>query len=103
MFAARSGTAPVTVTADDGTCPSGTVGSADLDAVSSGAQDAVTMAHGSSVKGRVSVKAISVSFATPLSPLRCTAFLMATYTGPGGDVTNDLTEFSVTVFDRNDL
>jgi len=92
----------VKATADDGTCPPGTVGVVDLDPAQAGSQDTVTLAPGASIRGRLNVLATSAGFSTPLSAVRCTAFVAVTYSGPGGDVTNDLTEFAVTVLDQND-
>jgi len=104
VFDAAPGTGSVEVTAsaDDGNCPPGTLGVVDLNADIPGAQDTVVLPAGGSVRGKVRVTVTASGFSTPTSPTRCTATIAVTYPGSGGDVSNDLTGFSVTVRDRND-
>ncbi len=90
------------VNSDDGTCPAGTIGTVDLDPKTSGAQDTVSLAGGKSRNGIVQVRALASAFSTPSAPTRCTAVLTVTYSGPGGDVSNDLTRLVLTVNDAND-
>ncbi len=92
----------VTATADDGTCPPGTVGTVDLDPNAAGEQDTIVLAPRAKVRGKLRVTASAAAFSTPASAIRCAAMVSLTYSGPGGDVSNDTTEFEVTVTDAND-
>ncbi|MBI5506674.1 MAG: hypothetical protein HY899_17945 [Deltaproteobacteria bacterium] len=90
------------VTTDDGTCPAGTIGAVDLNASTDGVQDTVNLRGGKSRRGSVPVRAAATAFSTPTAPTRCTALITVTYTGPGGDVSNDITRLVLTVKDAND-
>jgi len=90
------------VTTDDGTCPAGTIGEVDLNKATAGTQDTVKLGAGKARRGSVQIRALASAFSTASAPVRCTALITVTYTGPGGDVANDITRLVLTVTDAND-
>jgi len=94
----------ITVIALDGTCPSGTMGTADYDKATEGAQNSVTVAGGKTATAKLPVIAAAAGFASanPKSPARCLATITAS--GPGGDTdgSNNTTTLVIDVYDKND-
>jgi hypothetical protein len=90
------------IIAEDGTCPPGTAGLVDVDPATPGAQDSGPVPAGKRRRGLLPLHLASASFDTPTAPERCSVILSLTYTGSGGDVTNDMTVLPVTVDDAND-
>lgn len=95
----------ITVTADDGDCPPGTVGVADFDNDTDGRQSSVAVGGGAKVTGLLPLTIVAAQFDTVnvRSPARCTALLTAT--GPGGDsdATNNTTRLVIDVIDHSDF
>lgn len=95
----------LTVTASDGDCPVGTVGSVDFDDELPGAQNTAAVAGQHSVRGKLELTVNAADFLSPnrQSLGRCTALL--TVSGVNGDTdgSNDATRLPINVFDRNDL
>lgn len=95
----------ITLTADDGDCPAGTVGVPDFDADTPGTQNSVVVAGQKSARGSLTVSVNAADFysANRRALGRCTASLTAS--GPGGDSdpSNNTTRLQINVFDRNDL
>ena len=93
----------VTVTADDGTCPPGTVGVADFDARTADAQNAVVVSAAHTQRGHLPITINTGGFlsANKRSPARCTALITAS--GPAGDTdaTNNTTTLVIDVLDAN--
>ncbi len=101
----------ITVTANDGDCPSGTVGMVDYDG-----QNSVTVKGGARKSGKLALTIDAAAFASAgaASPARCTAELTATGPsthGPGSggdgipdpDATNNRTKLVIDVVDKNDF
>lgn len=89
----------ITVTADDGDCPAGTVGSP--------APAPVSVAGGAKSRVVVPITATSAAFDTPngKSPARCTAVITATTTVIGNvepDLSNNTTHLVIDVVDKTD-
>lgn len=103
--ATEPGTDAITVTASDGDCPNGTVGLADYDAATPGAQGVAQVAGGKAKAGTLPVTIHPAGFFSPTrqSPGRCTAVLSAT--GPGGDNdgSNNVTKLVIDVTDGSDF
>jgi hypothetical protein len=95
----------ITVTADDGDCPAGTVGIPDFDKSTPGQQNIVTVRGGSKARGLLPLRIDAALFHTVSirSLARCTALLTAS--GPGGDSdsSNNVTRLVIDVLDRSDL
>jgi len=95
----------VTVVANDGDCPPGTVGVPDFDSATAGSQNVVAVPAASTRTGHLPVTINASAFATRniKSPARCTAYLVAS--GPTGDSegSNNLTRLVIDVYDRNDF
>lgn len=94
----------LTVTAIDGDCPPGTLGTADYDSRTAGKQNSVVVKGGKKASGKLLVTAGAADFetASAKSPARCIA--LVSVDGPGGDTegTNDQTLLIIDVYDRND-
>lgn len=95
----------ITVTADHGDCPAGTVGIADFDRGTPGPQSSVTVPGVGKARGLLPLTIDASQFDTveARSPSRCTALLTAT--GPGGDTDagNNTTRLVIDVIDLGDL
>ncbi len=95
----------ITVTASDGDCPAGTVGTVDFDSKTAGSQNSVGVPTASRRTGKLKITVNAADFTTARrkSPGRCTATLTAA--GPGGDIdpSNDVTRLVIDVVDRNDF
>jgi hypothetical protein len=95
----------ITVTADDGDCPAGTVGTVDFDNGTAGQQNTVTVAGGAKATALLPLTIDAAQFVTveARSPARCTATLTAT--GPGGDTdaSNNTSRLVIDVIDHSDL
>ena len=95
----------ITVVASDGDCPSGTVGVADFDNATIGAQNTAQVTGGQSKGGTLALTINASAFLSPnkKSPARCTAVLTAS--GPGGDSdgSNNSTNLVIDVIDKNDF
>jgi hypothetical protein len=94
----------ITVTASDGTCPTGTVGIVDYDGKTPGAQNFVTVKGGVSKSGPLALSIANAGFTTrnAKSPARCVATVTAS--GPAGDAdaSNNTTHLTIDVFDKHD-
>ncbi|HYD46960.1 MAG TPA: SBBP repeat-containing protein [Terriglobales bacterium] len=103
--ASESTTDAITVTANDGSCPSGTIGVADYDKDTAGSQNTVAVKGGKSEAGRLSINATAGDFAGAgkLSPARCLATVSVA--GPGGDTegSNNTAIVVIDVYDKNDF
>jgi len=96
----------ITVTASDGDCPAGTVGIADYDGATPGAQNSTTVKGGAMKGGRLPLTINAAAFATAntKSPARCTAVLTATGPSvPDPDPSNNTTRLVINVIDKNDF
>lgn len=95
----------LTLVADDGDCPPGTVGLVDFDRRTAGEQNSVVVRGGRKARGKLAITVRAEDFYSPSfrSQGRCVALL--TVAGPGGDgeASNDTTRMVINVFDRNDL
>ena len=96
----------ITVTASDGDCPAGTVGIADYDGKTPGAQNSATVKGGATKGGPLPLTINASAFATTnaKSPARCTAVLTATGpSNPDPDPSNNTTKLVIDVIDKNDF
>ena len=95
----------VQVTATDGDCPLGTVGSVYFRNHKPDANNKITIKGGKKVMGTLTLNANPAAFKTTnaVSPARCTALLTAT--GDPGDTqtTNNTGKLVIDVIDKNDL
>ncbi len=94
----------MTVTAADGTCPAGTMGSVDF-APAPGEQNTVVGAGGQKKTGQVRLTINAASFTTPgaASPSRCLATVTASGPAADGDVSSNTTQLVIDVIDKNDF
>ena len=96
----------VTLAAEDGDCPAGTVGSPDFDTRQGGAQPTKLVAGGKRATAKLTLTIDGASFFTPnqASPARCTALVRVT--GPAGNVepetSNDVARLVIDVTDQAD-
>lgn len=96
----------ITLTANDGDCPTGTVGIADYDHKTPGAQNFVTVKGGKRKAGTLplTINASAFTTANAKSRSRCTALLTATGpSSPDPDPSNNATKLVIDVTDRNDF
>jgi len=95
----------ITVAVSDGNCPSGTLGMADYDKKTAGAQNTATVLGGKTASGTLPVTATASAFTTisKKSPTRCIATVTAV--GPGGDTdaSNGTTKLVIDVYDKHDF
>lgn len=94
----------ITVVADDGTCPPGTLGTPDF-SDEAGIQNPIVVRGGRREKGtvEVSLDAAAVHSPSRKSPARCVAYLSVVGTGSEGDTTNDRAEVVIEIADYNDF
>jgi ELWxxDGT repeat protein/cysteine-rich repeat protein len=95
----------ITVTADNGTCPPGSVGVADFDNSTSGQQSSVLVKGGASKSGKLvlTVDAAAFTSGNAKSPHRCVAVLTASDAAPDADTSNDTASVTIDVYDHNDF
>lgn len=94
----------ITLLAEDGDCPPGSVGLLDFDELTVGAQNATTVAPGNRARGVLEVTVDgAVFFSTGHTvPDRCTAILTAVGANGDTDTTNNVTRLPINVVDDDD-
>jgi len=103
---AAQGTArEITITATGGDCAPGTVGLADFDRITPGAQNVVTLRDGQTARGEVVLTMTDAAFtaANDKSPARCTAVVTATAPGTDAGAASHTTRIVIDVSDGNDF
>jgi cysteine-rich repeat protein len=95
----------ITVSAEDGTCPPGTLSGVDFDDGSPGEQSTTVIPGGQTVTGKLTVSLSADAFTSlgRKAPSRCVGIVRADSAGDDVDPTNNETKLIIDVTDLNDL